>query len=173
MNDLFRHLTLRTGTMRDYQALAPYHYCGKSPWNGGLVYALDFDSPRFQQCAGHLSLEPRSPVAVVVYMNPVPNCFARDAATKGRYAHWPDPRSGLLLLNREMRTVSRLVVEPRFRGLGLGVSLLKATLPLLKVPLVEALARMGELVPVFERAGFQRVKTRTGTPYFLWRSNEL
>lgn len=155
--------------MRDYHALAGFHYRGKPPLCAARVFALEFDFAGFDQQAGRFHLPPNSPVAVVAYTHPVPDCRARDLATGGRYVGWPDRRSGLLLLNREMRTVSRLIVEPRFRGLGLATRLLRETLPRLNVPLVEALAVMGELVPMFTRAGFERVTNAAATPYFLWR----
>ena len=60
-------------------------------------------------------------------------------------------------LNANVRCISRVVVEPRYRGIGLGVRLVRETLPLAGVPVVEAIAAMGEVNPFFERAGMIRI----------------
>ena len=63
---------------------------------------------------------------------------------------------GLKLLNGEMRCISRVVIEPRFRGIGLGRYLVAETLARAGVELVEAMAAMGQVNPFFERAGMRR-----------------
>jgi GNAT superfamily N-acetyltransferase len=57
------------------------------------------------------------------------------------------------LLNAEVRCISRVVVDPRWRGLGLAVRLVKAALAEPTTPITEALAAMGRVNPFFERAG--------------------
>jgi len=57
------------------------------------------------------------------------------------------------ILNREVRVISRVVLAPNWRGLGLAVRLVAETMPLVGTPYVEALAAMGHVHPFFERAG--------------------
>ncbi len=62
-------------------------------------------------------------------------------------------------LNANVRCISRVVVEPRYRGIGLAVRLVRETLPLAGVPVIEALAAMGSVNPFFEKAGMMRFGT--------------
>jgi GNAT superfamily N-acetyltransferase len=164
-------LTVRPGRLSEYHRLAHHHYRPGAPAAASRVFVITLAAGRWAQRAGLTQPTGELLVAAVVYAPPVATSTLRDQATGGRYTGWPDRRSGLLLLNREVRAVSRLVVRPMFRGLGLASGLLRATLPRLGVPRVEAAAVMADLVPVFERAGFRRI-TGPGTPYFLWTSGE-
>jgi len=58
--------------------------------------------------------------------------------------------------NAHLRTISRVVIDPNWRGLGLSVRLVRETLPRAGVPYVEALAAMAQVHPFFERAGMTR-----------------
>ncbi len=64
------------------------------------------------------------------------------------------------LINTNIRRISRLIIEPRFRGLGLASRLVRETMPLVNVPIVEALAVMGWVNPFFERAGMKAYKAK-------------
>ena len=57
------------------------------------------------------------------------------------------------LINRELRIISRVVLAPNWRGLGLGSRLVAETMPEVGTPYVETLAAMGEMHPLFVRAG--------------------
>jgi len=52
-----------------------------------------------------------------------------------------------------MRCISRVVVHPQWRGLGLAVRLVRRGLATMTTPYTEALAAMGRVHPFFERAG--------------------
>jgi GNAT superfamily N-acetyltransferase len=62
---------------------------------------------------------------------------------------------GARALNASVRLLQRVIVEPRWRALGVASRLLKATLPQLGVPFVECLAEMGEFSGFLERAGIE------------------
>jgi GNAT superfamily N-acetyltransferase len=79
----------------------------------------------------------------------------RDEATGGRYRGL-DLTSAMIMLNREFRTISRVIVHPQFRGLGLAVRLVRHALAESETIYVEALAAMGRVHPLFERAGMVR-----------------
>ena len=57
------------------------------------------------------------------------------------------------LINQELRIISRVVVAPNWRGLGLASRLVAETMPQIGTPYIEALAAMGEMHPLFVRAG--------------------
>ena len=83
---------------------------------------------------------------------PTLSCLLRDAALGGRYGALP-ARQRARLLNAEVRCISRVVVDPRWRGLGLAVALVRHALATAETTYTEALAAMGAVSPFFERAG--------------------
>jgi GNAT superfamily N-acetyltransferase len=93
-------------------------------------------------------------VGVIVYSRSPLSLGARDRATGGRYRTAGMGRTAAgYLVNRELRIISRVVLAPNWRGLGLASRLVAETLPLAGTPYVEALAAMGEMHPMFQRAG--------------------
>ncbi|MCC7409491.1 MAG: hypothetical protein IT442_15615 [Phycisphaeraceae bacterium] len=54
-----------------------------------------------------------------------------------------------------MRCLSRVVVRPEWRGLGLAVRLVGAALESATTVVTEAMASMGQVHPFFERAGMR------------------
>jgi GNAT superfamily N-acetyltransferase len=70
----------------------------------------------------------------------------------GERLHW---------VNANLRTISRVVVHPQFRGVGLSTTLIRAAVDACPTPFVEASARMGRAHPLFDRAGFTRVEPIT------------
>ncbi len=99
-------------------------------------------------------MAPFDPAGVVLYTMPTPNCRLRDAATGGMFKGF-DRATQLAMLNARLRCISRVIIDPRFRGLGLAGRLVRETMPLLDVPIIEARAVMGRFHPFFEQAGMQ------------------
>ncbi len=127
------------GTLADYKSLSRFHYrdCRLGPFEKIFTAKLD-----------------RETAGVIVYSMPAPSCQLRNVAT-GNYFVGLDRRSLIALVNKTVRTISRVIVEPRFRGLGLAVQLVRETMPLMNVPMIEALAVMGRANPFFEKAGMK------------------
>lgn len=96
-----------------------------------------------------------APAAVLVVGWPRPACALRDVATGGRYVGL-DPGARATLINREVRAIHRVIVEPRFRGIGLAVRLVCFALAHAETAYMEAIAAMGRVNPFFERAGMTR-----------------
>jgi GNAT superfamily N-acetyltransferase len=131
----------------DYRALSRYHYRDAKLGPIAGIWALRQASP---YCRSE-----REVIGVIVYTYPAPNVAARNAATGGCF-QGADNISNLRRLNGCLRCISRVVIEPRWRGLGLGTWLVRETLPLLDVPMVESMALMGRFHPFLERAGMRR-----------------
>ena len=98
---------------------------------------------------------PPVPAAVLVESLPALSCALRDEALGGRYRGWGDRGAAARLLNAEVRCISRVVVHPQWRGLGLAVRLVREALASMTTPYTEALAAMGRVHPFFERAGMR------------------
>ena len=142
-----RELRVVRGGVADYERLGGFHYRG-----GGLgPFAAIFALRAERSLARRAGVKA---VGVVVYTMPSVGCELRNAAT-GDFFSGFDKVTRLSLINKNIRCISRVVIEPRFRGLGLASLLVRETMPRLGVAIVEAMAVMGEVNPFFERAGMQ------------------
>ena len=92
-------------------------------------------------------------VAVLVESQPSLSCRMREWALGRRYGSLQRSRQRAALLNAELRCISRVVVSPQWRGLGLAVRLVRAALDTATTPYTEAIAAMGRVHPFFEKAG--------------------
>jgi hypothetical protein len=86
---------------------------------------------------------------------PAAGAQMRNVATGGVFAGL-DKCTRLKLIGKNIRTISRVIIEPRFRSLGLAARLVKETMPIMGVPFIEALAVMGRVNPFFEKAGMTK-----------------
>lgn len=91
---------------------------------------------------------------VLVEALPALGCALRRVALPGVF-ETGDRRMDAAKLNREMRTIARVIVHPVFRSTGLAVALVRHALERAETRYVEALAAMGRVNPFFERAGMR------------------
>jgi hypothetical protein len=141
-----KKLKIVPGCYDDYKQLAQYHYRGsRGPFTA--IYTLRPEPA----LAGALY---NKPIGVIVYSTTMPELQLRNIATNNFYAGF-DRSTRLALINRDIRRISRVIIEPRFRGLGLASRLVAETMPLMNVPIIEAMAVMGLINPFFEKAGMK------------------
>ena len=138
------NLQIVPGRLDDYRRLARYHYLGGQTGPASAIFVL-------RRAGG------KTPVGVIVYSNAPVVLELRNIAT-GRVFAGLDRSMQLELINANIRRISRVIIEPRFRGLGLASRLVRETMPLVSVPIVESLAVMGWVNPFFERAGMKAYK---------------
>jgi len=145
-------LRLRPGSLRDYDALAEHHYRAHRPATVTRVLALRRTAPTV---IGRYLAQPdrTQTVGVLVESLPALLCRMRNVALDERYGSHLNARERATLLNAEVRCISRVVVHPQWRGLGLAVTLVRAALDDATTTYTEALAAMGKVHPFFERAG--------------------
>ena len=141
-----KSLQVVKGTRADYKSLSHYHYRESHPGAAVAIFAL---KGKFRTAT---KLET---VGVIVYSMPTAGAQMRNVATGECFAGL-DKGTRLKLINKNIRTISRVIIEPRFRSLGLAVRLVKETMPIMDVPFIEALAVMGRANPFFEKAGMTR-----------------
>ena len=134
---------IERGTIRDYRRLAAFHYVAGPPATHKRVYVIR--SPRGGVCGGDVA-------AVLVVSPPLLTVRGLNLATAGRYLS-RDRKAALALLNAEMESISRVIVHPIYRGAGLAVRLVRHALATARAPLMEALAAMGRVHPLFDKAG--------------------
>jgi hypothetical protein len=140
-------LRIVPGSRDDYKALAHYHYRDTQPGPFAAIFALKPEST-WAAPSGVKT------VGVIVYTTPCPRVEIRNLATGGLFAGF-NRATQLALLNKNVRCIARVIIEPRFRGLGLASRLVRETMPRINVPIVEAMAVMGLVNPFFEKAGMK------------------
>ena len=129
---LTKQMTIKQGTLQDYKALSQFHYrTGHCP-PPRKIFAL---KRRSETCG------------VIVYSYPSPMCFGRNQVWKG----------SLQQLQRQISTISRVVIHPKYRSIGLGAKLVGETLAQAGTPCVEAVAVMARYNPFFEKAGMRKI----------------
>lgn len=134
-----RRLRIERGSKRDYNAFAPMHYRATDE--------LGFVDKVFVMRDGAAG----EPIGVIVYSHAPLELSLRNRATGGSFCR------NAKRVNRSLRILRRLVIHPDLRGCGLGHHLVRKTLPLVGTEYVECLATMGEVNPVFEKAGMRRI----------------
>ncbi|MBS7646297.1 ATP-binding cassette domain-containing protein [Candidatus Bathyarchaeota archaeon] len=129
---LTREMRIEEGTTVDYKALSIFHYRSAHLPPPRKIFTLK----RGKETCG-----------VIVYSYPPPTMFGRNRVWKGT----------LKQLQREVSTITRVIIHPKYRSIGLGTKIVKETLPLAGTPYVETLAVMAKYNPFFERAGMQKI----------------
>jgi hypothetical protein len=141
-----KRLKIIPGCYDDYKQLAHYHYRGgRGPFTA--IFTLK-PEPSF---AGALY---GKPVGVIVYSTTTPELELRNIATNNFYLGF-DNSTRLALINRDIRRISRVIIDPRFRGLGLASRLVAETMPMMDVPIIEAVGVMCLVNPFLEKAGMK------------------
>lgn len=131
---LLRNFEVQKGTTQDYRKLAEFHYRSHR-----------LPPPR----AIFRAVRNGEVVGVIVYSYPSP-------VVSGRKKIGLDKMS-LHELNETLSSISRVVVHPKYRSIGLGQKLVRETLPRNPAPMVETIAVMARYNPFFEKAGMQKI----------------
>jgi len=134
-----RGLRIEEGTLEDYEKLAEFHY--RNPGTRPVpmkIFSLRKDD--------------NEPVGVIYYSWPPINSVGRKQAV-GR-------KLSLKEVNESLATISRVILHPKYRSIGLGIRLVEETLPLVGKPYVETMAVMAQYTPFFEKAGMRKVAVR-------------
>jgi len=142
-------IRVEEGSMEDYGKLCRFHYRSAGERKSGLrskaVFRLMYGD---------------SLVGVIVYSCSYLNLKPRNMVFGERYVYTSGDLHKARLINEEIARISRVVIHPKFRGIGLGEHLVRETLPKAGARVVEALAVMARYNPFFEKAGMVKVEYR-------------
>ncbi len=141
-------ITIEQGTIADYQTLAHLHYRGSKP----ATHTLVLKATRAVPILGEIL------AGVLVISMPTLNGSWRDRPWPGFFSSG-NKTTNAKRINANLRCISRVIVEPRSRGLGVASELVRHYLRNPQTPATESIAAMGSVCPFFERAGM--------TPYEL------
>jgi ABC-type transport system involved in cytochrome c biogenesis ATPase subunit/GNAT superfamily N-acetyltransferase len=143
-----RNVRIEQGTIEDYEKLKRFHYRSKNRNRA--------ENPRLKDCFKLLYGEEL--IGVIVYSGSHLNLKPRNIVFGERYVYTPGDLSKARLINEEIARITRVVIHPKFRGIGLGELLVRETLPKVDAKVVEVLAVMARYNPFFERAGMVKVE---------------
>jgi len=149
---ILRHVKVEDGTYQDYKTLATFHYIGGRVGYLRRIFRAVVELDDLTELAG-----------VVVYTHPYSELSARNHALPilRKLRRKLGRKRFVKLIDENFSRVARIIIHPKFRGIGLAVKLLKETMPLLETPYVEALAVMAKYNPFFEHAGMKRIEYRS------------
>jgi GNAT superfamily N-acetyltransferase len=104
-------------------------------------------------------------VAVLAYPTLASRARERALGLDGR-----SRREVIAFVNAHVRTISRVIVHPQFRGLGLASLLVRRICDACPTRYVEAFAAMGDLHPLFASGGMRRTNANVDgeAAYFIF-----
>lgn len=143
-----KYLKIVPGTIADYKLLSRFHYRSCQTGPVAAIYKIIDCHPMRKQ------IEPV--VGIIIYSMPACAVQLRNIATGGLFTKLGSSSVNMQLINQNIRTIARVVIEPRYRALGLAYELVAKTMPMLNMPYIEALAVMGKVNPFFEKAGMMK-----------------
>jgi len=130
---LVKEMRIEEGTTEDWRRLASFHYRSHKVAGPRKIFRL----VRGDELCG-----------VIVYCYPPPTAFGRRLVL---------PKMTMRELNEKLSIISRVVVHPKYRTIGLGAKLVRETLHLAGTPYVEMPAVMAKYNPFAERAGMRKI----------------
>jgi len=130
---LIREMRVEQGSKADWFKLCVFHYRGHRFAVSRRIFRL----VRGDELCG-----------VIVYSYPPPACYGRRLVL---------PRMSIREMNKQLSIISRVVIHPKYRTIGLGAKLIHETLPLVGTPYVEMIAVMAKYNPFAEKAGMQKI----------------
>jgi ABC-type lipoprotein export system ATPase subunit/GNAT superfamily N-acetyltransferase len=130
---LVKEMYVTEGTTEDWRKLACFHYRSHRISAPRSIFCLR----REDELCG-----------VIVYAYPPIACFGRKLVF---------PKMSIGQMNKQLCTISRVVVHPKYRTIGLGSKLIRETLARAGTPCVELIAVMAKYNPFAEKAGMKKI----------------
>lgn len=128
-------VTIEQGTLDDWHSLEYFHYRSGMPYGPQKIFVAKIKE---------------KVLGAIVYSNSPLSSKPRNKYL-GRVPTSEE-------INKDFVIISRVVVLPKFRGIGLAVKLVKETLPLVGKKYIETIAVMAKYNPFFAKAGMKEVK---------------
>jgi N-acetylglutamate synthase-like GNAT family acetyltransferase len=141
------NIHVKKASVEDYEKLSRFHYRSGDD--------EEAESLRIKDCYKLLFNDEL--IGVIVYSHSYLNLKPRNMVFGERYVYTPGEFHKARLINEEIARISRVVIHPKFRGVGLGAFLVRETMPKVAAKVIETLAVMARYNPFFEKAGMIRV----------------
>lgn len=149
---------IESGTKSDYVALEHFHYLPKRPSSWAKILRIVHRDEN--KCDERV-------IAVAVLSFPTLASHPREEALRMKEMTF---RERIAFANQHIRSISRVIVHPQFRSLGLASTLVREIIARCPTRYVEAHALMGRAHPFFKSAGMREITPdRVGAPmYYLF-----
>ena len=134
---LVKEMHIEEGSRKDYEKLVGFHY----RQGGHPPIRRVFVMKRGNELVG-----------VILYCYSPINCIGRKKAFRRQFS--------AAEVNEKFAIISRVVLHPKYRTIGLGARIVRETLPLVGLPYIEAIAVMSRYNPFFEKAGMRKIMER-------------
>jgi len=135
---LTKKVQIDKGNITDYRKLAQFHY-RQSKW-----------LPPPRKIFAMKRKDTDEVIGIIVYSYPPLFCFGRNKTL-------PEKNLTVKWLNKNLTTISRVILHPKYRSIGLGAKLVKETLTKTGVHYIETVAVMAKYNPFFEKAGMKKL----------------
>lgn len=150
---IYDKISIEKSNLEDYSKLSRFHYRTKENETGSL---------RVKDC--YKLLFGDKLIGVIVYSHSFLNLKPRNLVFGQRYVFTPGDLHKAQLINEEITRISRVIIHPKFRGIGLGAYLVKETMLKVNAKVVEVLAIMAMYNPFFEKAGMLKFPYKRDRP---------
>jgi ABC-type lipoprotein export system ATPase subunit/GNAT superfamily N-acetyltransferase len=128
---LVEMMQIEQATKEDYEYLKVFHYLRGNPAAVKNRFKLTYKGET---------------IGIIVYT-------LSFRALRYRNQLFPEYKNNIQKVNSEILRISRVIIHPKFRGIGLAQVLVKQTLPQVNARVVECVAAMAKYNPFFEKAG--------------------
>jgi ABC-type ATPase with predicted acetyltransferase domain len=146
---LMKEMEIEPGILDDWRKLSGFHYRSHRCSPTRQIFCI---RRRGELCG------------VIVYAYPPMTCFGRNLVL---------PKMAPKELNRKVSIISRVVIHPQYRSIGLGAKLIRETLTRAGTPYVEMVAVMAKYNPFAEKAGMEKIIFQTPGKEALKVSDQL
>ncbi len=141
---LVKEMRIEKGTKADYKKLAHFHYRDSRIFAYHKIFTMKRDDET---------------VGAIVYGSPPLAVTGRRKAIGKKLT--------IKEINRDILRISRVVIHPKYRTIGLGAKIVAETLSQAGKPYVETIAVMAKYNPFFEKAGMTKIAETTPNPNIL------
>ena len=150
-------LRIERGTLDVFDAMEHWHYrAGRPATCSRVLRAIDPEDPFSRSDA-------RSIVGVLVVSRPTLNGAWRKLAWQ-HFFNTTSKKENARRINTHLRCISRVVIDPRWRGIGLARTLVQTYLRDPETQATEAVAAMGYASPFFASAGMTEYRLQLTEP---------
>lgn len=105
------------------------------------------------------------PIGIILYAHPIIELKGRSQALSEKLSTFSSCKERLTFFNKNIRYIARVIVDPRFHRQGIASFLLKETLKLQTVPIIETQTPIDFTQSMFGNAGFRLIYVPAPTYY--------
>jgi len=141
--EFYNDIKIELGELDDYNKLKRFHYRQAGLGAVKAVYKMTYKD---------------DVIGVIVITYPHLNLRGRNVYCNNRYGKMS--KENCTAINERFECISRIVIHPKFRGIGLSKKLLNKYFEMTDCDYIETLAVMANYNPFFEKAGMTRMSIK-------------